>query len=214
MTSLAKLLDISSPSLATSTIDDDYFTPFGERGAEIKAMLAERNGLYAMESALHVFPYCGDGAHAGGDLVTWNAASTWKEHYQHLPLPLLCFAEDIFGGQFATDGETIQQLDPETGELTHFADDVEGWAYAILDDYEVHTGYPLAHSWQKGKGRIAPGQRLIPVVPFVLGGEFKAHNMRAVPAVAGMHHRAAIANQIHDLPDGAKINIDVVDHIG
>lgn len=209
--SLTKLLDISSPALSEAEVQSPLFAEFGKRGAEIQAMLAQRNGLYAMRSALHVFPCCSvPPLHAGGDIDTWNDVNTWKSHYAFLETSLLCFAEDIFGGQFCTDGQSIFSFDPETGETDSMADDLEGWAYAILDNYEYHTGFSLADAWQKKNPRLPIGKRLIPQTPFALNGEFDIKNLSTVDAVEGMIFRAKLANQIHELPDGETIESIVI----
>ena len=87
---------------------------------------------------------------------------------------------------------------------------LEEWADAILRDYRVLTGYPLAHQWQELKGAIAPGFRLVPKVPFVTGGKFEIENLYLLDAVTAMRARASFAVQIRDLPDGAKISFKVV----
>ncbi|TLG92173.1 SMI1/KNR4 family protein, partial [Pseudomonas edaphica] len=77
----------------------------------------------------------------------------------------------------------------------------------LVSDYEVLTGYPLAHRWQKKKGQLAAGKRLLPKIPCVLGGGFVLNNLYSIDAVKGMKLRADIARQIKDLPDGAQIKL-------
>ena len=57
----------------------------------------------------------------------------------------LFFAEDIFGTQFCIKSNKIYTFDPETGSIEYIADHIEGWAEIIMKDYNVLTGYPLAH---------------------------------------------------------------------
>jgi hypothetical protein len=98
---------------------------------------------------------------------------------------------------------------PETGSLEYLADDIESCAQMLLSDYEVLTGYPLAHQWQKQNGQLPAGKRLLPKVPFVLGGEFVLDNLYLADAVEGMRFRADIASQIKDLPDGGQIRFNL-----
>ena len=72
---------------------------------------------------------------------------------------------------------------------------LDEWAGAILDDYEVLKGYPLAHEWQVANGPIPPGSRLVPAIPFVLGGAFEIENLFLSDAAQGMRLRGELAQQ-------------------
>ena len=102
---------------------------------------------------------------------------------------LLFFAEDAFGGQFALRDEHVVTFDPETGEAQALASSIEDWADQLLADFEFLTGQPLAHDWQARNGALPPGERLVPKVPFVLGGEYARHQ-RVRPG-CGRRHGAA-----------------------
>jgi hypothetical protein len=72
---MRKLLEIESRALI-ATFDENSF----ERGLlgfqhkdEILRMLKSKNGFYAFESALHVFPFVVDNWFNHQDLVRWNA---------------------------------------------------------------------------------------------------------------------------------------------
>jgi hypothetical protein len=121
------------------------------------------------------------------------------------------FAEDVFGCQFAIADEDVVVFDPETGASQRLASDLEGWAAAVLQDYEVLTGYPVGHAWQQAHGPLPAACRLVPTIPFVLGGEFDVANLHAVERVRGMRLRASIAVQLRDLPDDARITFHVED---
>ena len=81
----------------------------------------------------------------------------------------------------------------------------------ILADYDRWTGYSILHEWQMRNGQLSQGYRLVPTIPFVLGGEFTIANLTAMEAVQGMKYRASVARQIHGLPDGSKIKLIVTD---
>jgi hypothetical protein len=87
------------------------------------------------------------------------------------------------------------------------ADSLQSWCDVLLSDFNAHTGYPVAHEWQAKHGPLEPGHRLTPQVPFVAGGEFSIDNLLAMNESKGMEYRADIANQIRELPDGAKIRM-------
>lgn len=42
----------------------------------------------------------------------------------------------------------------ETGAADRLAASLEEWAKLILDDYDLHTGYRVAHHWQKQRGSL------------------------------------------------------------
>jgi hypothetical protein len=177
--------------------------------AEWLKILDRRNGFFCFESALHVFASRSHGAHIGLD--EWNASDLWRIAYQDLDPGALFFAEDIFGNQFGFTETGICRFDAETGATGPFADSVEGWARQIVDDFNVSTGFPMAHRWQEAHGPLAAGLRLLPKTPFVLGGEYALANLYAGRAVEGMRARGNLATQLIDLPDGAQIEYRRID---
>lgn len=144
----------------------------------LRSLLSKKNGFYAFESALHIFPSSSTTNEIGLD--EWNCPSTWINEFQDRgDCSGTFFAEDLFGVQFRISSKGIFTFDPETSEQEKIANNLEEWAYLILDDYSVMTGYQLAHEWQKKNGRLPNNCRLIPKTPFVLGGHFRAEkNLR------------------------------------
>jgi hypothetical protein len=100
-------------------------------------------------------------------------------------------------------------LDPETSELETLCETIPEWCDQILNDAEYLTGFPLAQEWQHANGPIPSGSRLVPVTPFVLGGEFACSNLIAMDALKAMEYRAELARKIENLPDGSKIVLKV-----
>jgi hypothetical protein len=91
------------------------------------------------------------------------------------------------------------------------ASSLEDWADQLLADYEVLTGYPLARDWQQEHGPLPAGQRLVPKIPFVLGGDFATSNLYPLDAAQGMRVRAELALQLRDLPDGTTVRYRVLE---
>ena len=206
--SLAKLAGLGSGPLGPSVVlAGDAFHTGDLEELGLLELLRLKNGFYAFEGALHVYPTSASG-HA---LEDWNSPSAWRDAYQGLADGCVFFAEDAFGCQFCVYERRVATFDPETGEKSFIATDVREWAGRILADYEVLTGYPLAHAWQERHGAIPPGQRLVPKIPFVLGGEFAVENLFLLDASRSMRSRANLAVQIKDLPDGAKVKFKIVD---
>jgi hypothetical protein len=208
---LRMLLSIASPALSPerAELPPVLRSMAGPLADELEGLLAERNGFFAFESALHVFPAAATSR--GYSLARWNEPELWRGEYGSLLLGALCFAEDVFAGQFVLAGGAVHRLEPETGELQVMADTLEEWAATILDDSAFETGHSTATEWQRAHGPLPPGQRLIPKTPFVLGGQYSIENLYAADAVEAMRFRAHLAAQIRDLPDGATVEIRVVD---
>jgi Protein of unknown function DUF2625 len=169
--------------------------------------LYQRNGFFAFESALEVFPI--GHSEKSYPLSEWNDESSWIKFYQELRPSGFFFAQSVLGDQFFFNGG-FYLFEPETGEISYFSESLESWAERVLDDYELLTGQPLAHEWQIRKGRIPFRSRLVPITPFVLGGVFEPDNLVAMDAMIGMRLRANLALQIKNLPDGATVNYEVV----
>lgn len=197
LSSIAPDLDAGDFRIASSILVDLF------------SLLREKNGFYAFESALHVFPARTSEKEVG--LVDWNSIEFWVGEYKDLAAGCVFFAEDVFGGQFCIKSDGVYLFDPETGGHEYLASDLEGWAQAILNDYDVLTGYPLAHEWQQSNGALASGVRLVPKVPFVVGGGFLKDNFIALESVKAMRLRANLALQIRDMPDGTTISWNVID---
>jgi len=174
---------------------------------DLMEMLAEVNGFYAFDAALHVFPVKSSD-HM--DLVRWNSPTLWRDAYGSLADDLVFFAEDAFGGQFALADAGVVSFDPETGDVEFMASTLDGWAAQVLADCELLTGSPLAQEWQKRFGELPAGARLLPKTPFVLGGEFAINNLFAGDAVKGMRMRGDVALQLRDHPDGSTVVYRVV----
>lgn len=210
MSHIEKLLSIAGHPIITSPpgLMSAGLIPDDRLGTELQDLLARRNGFFAFESALHLFP-SGKGSGAI-DLEQWNSPDLWRNEYGDLANGLFFFAEDIFGGQFCISGNAIGYFDPETAEVEKIAESLEEWGEKILAEYEVLTGWPLAHEWQLQHGPIPENHRLIPVQFFVAGGEYELSNLKLVEASRGMRIRGPFAQYIKNLPDGAQVEVEIV----
>jgi hypothetical protein len=204
MTRVDELLSISSAPLAPKPKALPKLLEPYALGRELFQMLQSKNGFYAFESALHVFPLT---SAAGMSLEEWNSESLWRCGYQDLAEGLLFFAEDAFQDQFALSARGVLRFKAETGETTCLADSIEGWAENILRDYTTETGWPLASQWQADTGPLPAGKRLMPTTPFFLGGEYSIENLWVGDAVEGMRFKADVAIQTRSLPNGSKVKL-------
>lgn len=204
-----QLLSIASEPILTPPVARELCTlnSVGSQNILLYRMLSTKNGCYAFESALHLFPL---GRKDGIlDLETWNSGALWRSEYKDLTEGCFFFSEDVFGVQFCFRQESILTFDPETGRTEPFALNLHDWAGKLLADYSLHTGYALAHEWQKQNRPLKASERLLPKTPFVLGGAYAVENLYASGCVEGMKFRAGIALQLRDLPDGSKVRLRV-----
>jgi hypothetical protein len=202
---LRELLRIAGPAVVAAAGSGD---PLPGR---LDELLESRNGFYAFESALHVLPQPAGPDPSTMDLGRWNDDALWRGGYGGLADGLTFFAEDLFGGQFALRDDDVVTFDPETGDVTRLAADLDGWAERLLEDYPLLTGQSLGHDWQALHGRLPAGMRLLPKRPFVLGGGYDVANLYALDATRGMRLRGELAVQLRDLPDGAMVRFKIVD---
>jgi len=145
------------------------------------------------------------------NLEAWNSRDLWTHEYGGLAEGLFFFAEDAFGNQFCLREEGVCSFDAETGETESLGRSVEDWAHRVLAEYELLTGFPLFHDWQVEHGRVPSGSRLVPIVPFVLGGEYSLPNLRVADAVSAMRSCGNLARQIRDLPDGTRVEFKPIE---
>jgi hypothetical protein len=208
MTNVEKLVSISSEPLgATPTLLRRFLESY-ILGTELFQMLKLKNGFYAFESALHVLPLT---ANPEAGLEAWNADSLWRYEYGDLATGLLFFAEDILQDQFCLSVKRsgVFRFYAESGQTDFLADSIEAWAERILCDYRGETGWTLAHEWQAKNGPLPRGQRLMPKIPFFMGGEYKIENLWAGNPLEGMKLKGDLAMQTRDLPLGAKVRLNV-----
>jgi hypothetical protein len=208
MTYTEKLLSVSSEALGSKPSTIPRALREYALGEELFSMLEQKNGFYAFECALHVFPLTAD-PEAG--LEGWNAESLWRSEYEDLAEGLLFFAEDILQDQFCLSKKHrgVFRFHAETGQNGLMAASVEEWAAVILKNDRRETGWPFVHEWQQKNGRLPLGKRLMPKTPFFLGGEYKIENLWAGNPLEGMRLKADLAMQTRHLPEGAKVKLNV-----
>jgi hypothetical protein len=208
-----KLISIGSEPLVDKppNLNQNLLNLAGSVAEGLYKFLSKKNGFIAFESALHVFP-----SNVDTNLMTlemWNSDDLWRKDYGNLTENCLFFAEDIFGVQFCIFESKIYSFDPETGTKELLATDIEQWSKAILEDFNMLTGFPLAHEWQLKHGNLTLStinKRLLPKIPFFCGGKFEVDNLYLADSVKGMKLRAEIALQTRNTPDGTKIKFHIV----
>jgi hypothetical protein len=203
---MEKLLSIGSEPLVSTPPDNSALIKDFPLGSELLSMLQQKNGFYAFESALHVFPLTDDPVN-GANLAEWNSPSLWRDDYGDLAQRLLFFAEDVFQDQFCLSSNGVLRFNAETGGTRPVADSLESWADDVVRDYDQVTGWTFANKWQAENGSLPPGKRLMPKIPFFLGGPYEMDNLWAGDAVEGMRFKADIAMQTRNMADGTPVRM-------
>ena len=176
--------------------------------AELGSVISQLNGFFLFNAGVQVFRVGDDGY--GPDLLTWNNEDTWKDTYDGLADDLFCFGQDIFGNQFAIiGGEEVVVFDPESARVAPLGNSLEEWAAWLLADEDVNGAASFAYAYQKERGALDPAERLVPLSFFIGGGGYDFDNFVARDAVTAMRIRGPIAQQVHDLPDGATVRFSV-----
>jgi hypothetical protein len=177
--------------------------------SELGAVISRINGFFLFNAGIQVFRVGAEGAEGlGPDLLAWNDEGTWKDTYNGLADDLFCFGQDIFGTQFGiVGGEEVVRFDPESARVTPLGTSLEAWAQWLIADPDVNGAASFAYAFQQQNGPLDPGDRLVPLQFFVAGGGYDFDNFAVRDAVTAMRIRGPIAQQVHDLPDGATIRI-------
>lgn len=192
------LLEIAGPALGGPDLDVPPGTP-----PDLRDLFRQRNGFLAFESALRFLPMTA----ASGGVRARTSMSVWTT-YEAVPSDAVLFAEDAFANPFFVSDDAYRFLDLETGEAQFVGSSLDGFVQALLARWNYFSGFATAHAWQLANGALAPAERLIPTVPFVLGGQFEETNLRAVDADEAIRLRTGLHAQLRGRPDGMKVRFD------
>jgi hypothetical protein len=204
MTGIEALLTRASHELsdATPRLSEESLARAGPLAPQLLALLFRRNGFYAFESSLHVWP--------SDQIDAWNATDLWRSAYDNATSDALFFAEDAFAHQWCIVDGVIRKFDPEDAVMQDAARSLDGWATRMLDDYEVETGWPLMHEWQLKFGPLPEGRRLATKIPIFLGGLYDIENLYAAPTVSYLRYCGDIWHQTRNAPNGAPVELRIV----
>jgi len=78
----------------------------------------------------------------------------------------------------------------------------------FLEDWYMQA---LVEQASQHLGPLSEGVKYCLVTPGVLGGEYAISNIKTAPLIELVRFSGDLANQIKDLPDGAQIQLKVVD---
>ena len=175
---------------------------------EYREFLTQCNGYVAFHGGLHVRGACIN--------PTWHSLRYWwfgdgalPALYSAIDQNDIPFAEDALGNQFLLRGGIVHRLSAELGELNSLEVDLRGFDTCVR---EHPVGYlslePLEEFRAKG-GMLEPGQLLSVYPPFVTEESKTGVSYRAIPTEDRIRFLADFARQIADVPDRARIRVQV-----
>jgi hypothetical protein len=131
-----------------------------------------------------------------------------KAAFDYLFNGLYAFGQDVFGNQFAYEQMTKQVVffNCETGEKKVLARNFKEWLDCLFNDLDYYAGISFVEDWNE-KNVLLPNQRLCPIKPFVIGGDYERKNFYALDFPKYIEYSADIAKQIFNLKDGQKVKL-------
>lgn len=128
--------------------------------------------------------------------------------------PVQVISENDFGNLMIEDSEgKYWRLCPEDvycqvvantrAELDQLSTDQE-----FLEDWHMQV---LVQQAEEHLGPLREGEKYCLVTPGALGGEYAISNIKTAPLIEIARFSGHVAQQIQDLPDGAQVQIKVVD---
>ncbi|ELE1939958.1 hypothetical protein RDG67_002801 [Vibrio cholerae] len=171
---------------------------------ELVDLYLDLNGFIGLEGALLGFPVNVD---MECELFYFNRVDSWKIHYNQDVRDTFFFATDIFCHLFGIYSGRVVKFNPETGIIKEHSESLEEWASTIISDYDYETGWSLASGWQKNNRILQCSERLLPKIPFSLGGEFVVENLTPVTLSEAMLQYSKLYEQVKNIRQGDVVKI-------
>ena len=203
-------LDASfAPPPFEARIAEEVLGPSGATGTPHRKLLEAQNGGFFFGGALHLFGACAAPPWHG--LGAWNDPAAWRARYGALAGGLTFFAEDAFGDQFAYTGRggEVVSFEAELGRVVPAAPTFRDWIDALVE--APHLVLPIdlvAREAERGR-RGGPGQHLFAHPPLFSVEAEQGVTIGVVDALEAMRFRGALAAQIHGLPTGTRVKIEI-----
>lgn len=128
--------------------------------------------------------------------------------------PTEIVAENEFGNLIIKDSENqFWRLCPEDVYCEVIAKSIDDYNKLIIDDEFLNDWNMtvMVDEATEMLGALKEGYKYYLVIPGALNGEYSGSNIKTAPFVKIIRHSGALGKQIKDLPDGAKVNLKVLD---
>ena len=180
------------------TADDPEL--LAELPPELAELLRETNGFILHGGALHF---------RGASLVpAWHSlrvamhdAEAFHQMYEEVERGDIPFAQDLFGDLFVLREGVVLRLFAETGEIEALSRSLEEFLTHLCDDFSEFLNVQPS--------TLQPGQLVLAYPPFCFEESGKEIDQTPLPAREVIHFHATLAQQLKDVPEGAKIKFNV-----
>ncbi len=177
---------------------------------ELQNHLRTQNGCIAYRGGFHLRGVVAEPIwHSLADAL--DGPDSFAELYPDVEPDDIPFAEEACGDQFLLRDGRVLRLYAETGELADLNVDLAGFLQAVSQNAQAVLGLePILAFYEKGE-KLEPGQLLSVLPPFCMEEAQNGVSLRAIDALERRRFLADLAEQLRDLPDGAHIELRVVE---
>ena len=127
--------------------------------------------------------------------------------------PTEVIEENDFGNLILKDIKgKLWRLCPEDVYCKVIANDIEKYNELVKDD-EFNEDWFMVSIVEEAQNRLGPlkdGYKYYLVIPGILGGEYGGANIQSVPFYEVIRYSGDIGRQAQGLPEGAKVNLKVI----
>jgi hypothetical protein len=176
---------------------------------EYRELLENVNGLIAFAGGLHIRGGCSAPdwhslRHA------WRGPEALHTKFRAVRPADLPFGQDAFGDQFFLRDAQVCRLTAESGEVEPLGADLLTFLEEACRDPIEYLSLMALERFRAEGGELRPGQLLNVYPPFVVQSE-GLPSLRAIAAADRLGFLAHLAAQIADLPDGAQVELKIVE---
>ena len=128
--------------------------------------------------------------------------------------PIAFVGKNAFGNViFKQQDHSYWRLIPEECECSQIAADDQAYERLVADaEFNIDWGMlRLVQLAREGLGPLESHYCYYLMVPAVLGGRYETENIRSAPLLEIIEYSGELAKQIKDLPDGAEIELKVME---
>lgn len=129
--------------------------------------------------------------------------------------PVRVIEENDFGNLILLDKKgLVWRLCPEDVYCKIIAASIEQYNQ-LMKEVEFNQDWFMESLVKEAQLRLGPlkdGYKYYLVIPGVLGGEYGGDNIQSVPFYEVIRYSGSIASQLKDLPEGAKVDLEVINN--
>lgn len=168
---------------------------------ELSVLLLRNNGLILYQGGFHLRGACvTPDWHSLGKV--WAGDFALHKLFHKVEESDIPFAQDCFGNQFILRDDAVYRLISEEGRLVNLDTDLQTFFVRSQDDPENFLSLDLWFRFQKGGGRLPPGQLLNVYPPLCTQESTQGVSITPVPMFERIIFLSKLANFIASLPEG------------